>query len=102
MQISVDRVLHGFVRFELQFLHYSVRGYVVGDRPTGSNFVEVSRDVQARAANGQDVEALRPTEVDYINGAVVKKGEELGVTTPVNRTMWYLVKTIEAKNALKK
>jgi len=45
----------------------------------------------------QDIEAGRPTEVDYINGAIVKLGEEHGVPTPVNRTMLQLVKTIEAK-----
>jgi 2-dehydropantoate 2-reductase len=46
----------------------------------------------------QDIEAGRPTEVDYINGAIVKEGDQRGIPTPVNRTMLYLVKTIEAKN----
>jgi 2-dehydropantoate 2-reductase len=45
----------------------------------------------------QDIEAGRPTEVDYINGALVEMGDKHGVPTPVNRTMMYLVKTIEAK-----
>jgi len=43
----------------------------------------------------QDIEAGRPTEVDYINGAIVQMGEKYGVETPVNRTMYSLVKTIE-------
>jgi len=45
----------------------------------------------------QDIEAGRPTEVDYINGAIVRLGEQHGVPTPVNKTMLYLVKTIESK-----
>lgn len=45
----------------------------------------------------QDLEAGRPTEVDYINGAIVELGEKYGVPTPVNRTMLQLVKTIESK-----
>jgi 2-dehydropantoate 2-reductase len=43
----------------------------------------------------QDIEAGRQTEVDYINGAIIEKGEELGVPTPVNSTMLHLVKTME-------
>jgi 2-dehydropantoate 2-reductase len=43
----------------------------------------------------QDVLAQRETEVDFINGAIVREGERLGVDTPVNRTITNLVKTIE-------
>jgi 2-dehydropantoate 2-reductase len=45
----------------------------------------------------QDIEAGRPTEVDYINGAIVQMGEKHGVPTPINKTMWALVKIIETK-----
>ena len=40
--------------------------------------------------------AKRRTEIDYINGAIVKEGARLGLATPVNETMAGLVKTIEA------
>jgi 2-dehydropantoate 2-reductase len=43
----------------------------------------------------QDVEAGRRTEIDVINGAVVKLGEDKGVPTPHNRTMTWLVKSLE-------
>jgi 2-dehydropantoate 2-reductase len=43
----------------------------------------------------QDVLAQRETEVDFINGAIVREGARLGVETPVNRTITNLVKTIE-------
>jgi ketopantoate reductase len=43
----------------------------------------------------QDVLALRETEVDFINGAIVREGEKLGVATPVNQTITDLVRTIE-------
>lgn len=49
-----------------------------------------------RASMGQDVDARRPTEIDFINGAVVREGERLGIPTPVNRTLWRLVKMVEA------
>jgi len=45
----------------------------------------------------QDLEAGRPTEIDYINGALVAMGEKHGVPTPVSRTMLCLVKAIESR-----
>ncbi len=33
----------------------------------------------------QDIEGCRLTEVDYINGAIVRLGEKDGIATPVNR-----------------
>jgi 2-dehydropantoate 2-reductase len=32
----------------------------------------------------QDVRRGRPTEIDYINGAVVREGRRLGIATPIN------------------
>ena len=42
-----------------------------------------------------DVMAGRPTEVDFINGAIADRGEELGVAVPLNRAVWQLVKGLE-------
>ena len=43
----------------------------------------------------QDVLAQRPTEVDFINGAIADLGEKLGVPVPLNRALWQLVKGLE-------
>lgn len=43
----------------------------------------------------QDVLRGTPTEIDAINGAIVQTGEKLGVPTPVNRTLWRLVKGLD-------
>jgi 2-dehydropantoate 2-reductase len=48
-----------------------------------------------KASMLQDVEARRPTEVDYLNGGIVRFGEEHGVATPHNRAIWALVKGLE-------
>jgi 2-dehydropantoate 2-reductase len=48
-----------------------------------------------KASMLQDVEARRPTEIDYLNGGIVRFGEEHGVPTPLNRTIWALVKGLE-------
>ena len=40
----------------------------------------------------QDMERGRPTEIDAINGAVVREGERQGIPTPYNRALLHLVK----------
>jgi 2-dehydropantoate 2-reductase len=42
-----------------------------------------------------DVLARRPTEVDFLNGAIADWGEKLGVPVPLNRAIWQLVKGLE-------
>jgi 2-dehydropantoate 2-reductase len=49
-----------------------------------------------KASMLQDVEARRPTEIDYLNGGIVRFGDERGVPTPLNRAVWALVKGLEA------
>ena len=48
-----------------------------------------------KASMLQDVLARRQTEVDFMNGAIVNWGEKLGVPTPLNKTMWALIKGLE-------
>ena len=48
-----------------------------------------------KASMLQDVEAGRPTEVDFMNGAIVQWGEKVGVPTPLNKALWALVKGLE-------
>jgi 2-dehydropantoate 2-reductase len=43
----------------------------------------------------QDVLAGRQTEVDFMNGAIVRWGEKTGVPTPLNRALWALIKGLE-------
>jgi 2-dehydropantoate 2-reductase len=49
-----------------------------------------------KASMLQDVEAQRPTEVDYLNGGIVRFGREHGVPTPLNEAAWALVRGLEA------
>ena len=44
----------------------------------------------------EDVRAQRPTEVDFITGALVREAERLGVQVPLHTTMYRLVKGKEA------
>lgn len=44
----------------------------------------------------QDVEARRATEIDWLNGGIVRFGAEHVVPTPLNAAVWALVKGLEA------
>ena len=45
----------------------------------------------------QDLRRGKPTEIDHLNGYIVREGERLGVATPLNRALWALVKALEAR-----
>lgn len=45
-----------------------------------------------RSSTAQDVARGKPSEIDFINGLVVREGARLGVATPVNRVLHGLVK----------
>ena len=44
-----------------------------------------------------DWKGKRPTEIDYLNGYIVRVGRELGIPTPVNEALTAMVKTITEK-----
>jgi 2-dehydropantoate 2-reductase len=47
------------------------------------------------SSTAQDLARGKPSEIDYLNGYIVRKGSELGVATPVNRALHALVKLME-------
>ena len=48
-----------------------------------------------KASMLQDVEARRPTEIDYLNGGIARFGADQGVPTPLNNAIWALVRGLE-------
>lgn len=52
-----------------------------------------------RSSMRQDLGRKRMTEVDAINGAIVRYGEKLGIDTPVNWVLTQLIKVIEQRQA---
>jgi 2-dehydropantoate 2-reductase len=60
-------------------------------------FLKVQKiDAYARSSMADDLQAGRRTEIDYLNGEVVKLGQKLGRKTPVNAAIVALVKQAEA------
>jgi len=52
---------------------------------------------QQYSSTAQDILRGKPTEIDYLNGHIVRRGKALGIRTPANQLLWALVKLIEAK-----
>ncbi len=48
-----------------------------------------------RCSMGQDIDHRRKTEIDVINGAVVREAERLGISVPYNQMITDLIKVIE-------
>ncbi len=73
--------------------------------------VQVPGDVHAAVQNiaatmpsqlsstAQDLARGKRSEIDHLNGFIVRRGEAVGVATPANRVLWALVKLLEAKAA---
>ena len=51
------------------------------------------------SSTAQDLARGKRTEIDHLNGLIVRRGEALGIATPANRVLWALVKLLEGKRA---
>lgn len=49
------------------------------------------------SSTAQDLARGKPSEIDHLNGLVVRRGEALGVPTPANRVLFVMVKLLEGK-----
>ena len=58
---------------------------------TGANFSSMLQDFQKN----------RASEIDFMNGAIVREGKALGIPVPVNETMTRLVRTLDTIHAAK-
>ena len=54
---------------------------------------------EATSSTAQDIARGKQTEIDSLNGYIVRRGKELGVATPVNMTLFALIKLIEESSA---
>lgn len=49
------------------------------------------------SSTAQDLARHKRSEIDHLNGYVIRKGEVLGIATPVNRVLHSLVKLLESQ-----
>ncbi len=65
-----------------------------------TNMIEVGMKIadamsNATSSTAQDIARGKKTEIDSLNGYLVRRGAELGVAAPVNQTLHALVKLLE-------
>ncbi|TMJ17110.1 MAG: 2-dehydropantoate 2-reductase [Alphaproteobacteria bacterium] len=73
--------------------------HVIGspDLIFNNGFLKLQKiDARARSSMYDDLAAGRPTEIDYLNGEIVKLAEKMGKKAPVNRAIVDLVRQAEA------
>ncbi len=72
-------------------------GFPVGDEMVQRVIGVARATARNRSSMGQDIDKKQRTEIDAINGAVVRFAEEAGIAAPVNRTLTALIKVLEAQ-----
>ena len=73
-----------------------------GIRLLYADMVQAAYDLAEKNADSQnsmlqDFLKGKRTEIDFISGALVREGEQIGIDTPVNRTVTYLVKALTVR-----
>ncbi len=66
------------------------------------NWYEVLKTVapEGKTSMLQDIEAGRKTEVEIFAGSAIRRGEEKGIPTPVNRAVFNIIRFLEQKGEL--
>jgi 2-dehydropantoate 2-reductase len=69
----------------------------VHDRESGiAAAMEIATQMaDAFSSTAQDLNRQRVTEIDALNGYIVRRGAEVGVPVPVNNALFTLVKLVE-------
>jgi 2-dehydropantoate 2-reductase len=75
----------------------------VRDRESGmAAAMEIATQMtDAMSSTAQDLNRGRLTEIDALNGYIVRRGTELGVPVPVNHALFTLVKLAERSNTIR-
>jgi 2-dehydropantoate 2-reductase len=71
-------------------------GVGLHDDPWEMNVLATKRGHAHRPSMLEDVAARRPTEVELINGSLIRAADRLGVDVPLHRALYTLVKAKEA------
>ena len=71
------------------------QGITLSGWDTGKKLASDSKMFWHLPSTAQDVKNKKKTEIDFLNGAVARLGDELGIPTPYNHMIPALVKIVE-------
>ena len=72
------------------------QGIEVRQDPVDHVFKIAAATAVNRSSMGQDIDNRRETEIDAINGFIVREARRLGLKAPVNQTLTTLIETLQA------
>jgi 2-dehydropantoate 2-reductase len=107
-QISYERLAHSAITRDI--FNLVIAETVAVARAAGVKLPEVDFvseglkflqgvGADATSSTAQDLARGKRTEIDSLNGYVVRRGKELGIATPANLVLFALVKLLEEKAA---
>jgi 2-dehydropantoate 2-reductase len=73
------------------------KGLQIDENPMNRVKVVIEATRENRCSMGQDLDYKRRTEIDAINGAVVREAERFGISVPYNQMITDLIKVIERR-----
>lgn len=69
---------------------------IVLDAPLWPMIENIARTMQGQySSTAQDLQKNKATEIDHLNGFIVRRGQQLGVPTPVNAALQTLVRALQ-------
>jgi 2-dehydropantoate 2-reductase len=67
--------------------------------PLATVYTVAEKTGRNRSSMLQDFDRRRPSEIDFINGAILREAESQGIEAPVNRTVTRLIQALDALHA---
>ena len=72
-------------------------GHALDPRRARASVEQIARGMPGQlSSTAQDLARGKPTEIDDLNGLIVRRGAALGIATPANQSLYALVKLAEA------
>ena len=93
-EADLGHLVHGLIDEGKRIAHAA--GIELHDDPWEMNVLATRRGSAHYPSMLEDVDSRRPTEVELINGALVRKAREHGVEAPLHTALYRLVKAREA------
>jgi 2-dehydropantoate 2-reductase len=94
---GIERTVHDAVR-ECLAVAAALEVAIPGDVFAAVARIATSMPGQV-SSTCQDLRRGKPTEIDHLNGYIVREGDRLGIPVPLNRALHALVKALETKTA---
>ncbi len=75
-------------------------GHALDAKAARASVEHIARSMPGQlSSTAQDLARGKPTEIDDLNGLIVRRGAALGIPTPANQSLYALVKLAEAARA---